>query len=93
MLRCRIAYVAIVACLGTAQAATQNGVQQLLDRQRYYDELCRGMLGDDLHMVEACDIRDRLDRKLNALGWCFGRHGQPVSEMAWHACEDDSLRR
>lgn len=88
------------ACVATfalwaagAHATTPSDVSQLLDRQRFYDELCRGMLGDDLHMVEACDLRDDLDRKLNAKGWCFGHHGEPVSAMAWHACEKDSLRR
>ena len=88
-----VAIVALVAHMATAHATAHEDVKQLLDRQRFYDELCRGMLGDDLHMVEACNLRNDYERRLNAMGWCFGRKGQTLSEIAWHECRDDSLRR
>ncbi|MBP2235300.1 hypothetical protein J2Z31_001792 [Sinorhizobium kostiense] len=47
---------------------------------------CRGGSGDSDETWKACDRREAIGAKLQAVGWCFGRDGEAGYQMEWHAC-------
>ncbi|MEY9829943.1 hypothetical protein ABIA25_001758 [Sinorhizobium fredii] len=47
---------------------------------------CRGGSGDSAETWKACDRREAIGAKLEAVGWCYGREGEAGYQMEWHAC-------
>ena len=89
----RFAVVGLALVAQESIADSSDDVAELLDAVRRYEELCREMLGNDLHVVAACDLRNQYQKQLNAKGWCYGRKGEAEARMIWHKCQLDSLRR
>jgi hypothetical protein len=56
------------------------------------NSLCRGGSGDEAKTLAACDRRELIGRKLETVGWCFGRESDYGYQMQWHACEKTSYR-
>lgn len=52
---------------------------------------CRS--GDPAEAASACDAQITTIRKLNGLGWCYGKQGQGSADYQWHECEASSLRQ
>ncbi|WP_262568854.1 hypothetical protein [Agrobacterium tumefaciens] len=63
-----------------AQWAEQNAV-------------CRGGSGDLPETNVACERREAIGDKLEAVGWCYGREGEYGYQMRWHACEATSYKQ
>jgi hypothetical protein len=53
---------------------------------------CRGGSGDESSTWEACGARDVTARRLNELGYCYGKKGQSGAQMQWHRCGPDSIK-
>lgn len=47
---------------------------------------CRGGPGDSDETLKACDRREAIGAKLEAVGWCYGREGEYGYQMDWHIC-------
>lgn len=47
---------------------------------------CRGGSGDSDETLKACDRREAIGAKLEAVGWCYGREGEYGYQMEWHVC-------
>ncbi|TZG35007.1 hypothetical protein AGR1_16360 [Agrobacterium sp. B1(2019)] len=53
---------------------------------------CRGGSGDLPETHLACERRESVGDKLQAVGWCYGREGEYGYQMQWHACETTSYK-
>lgn len=55
---------------------------------QWYDQNgdCRGGSGDSDETWQACNRREVIGAKLQAVGWCYGREGEAGYQMEWHAC-------
>ena len=71
---------------------SEGSSQDLLSIEADLDGLCRGWSGDDPHTDEVCAIRNKLDKLLLKMGYCYGKKGQPGYEMRWHRCTKESNR-
>jgi hypothetical protein len=85
---------AVLAAAGNPQAApsarpSAEAPTALLAEFEALNGACRGGRGDDPRTVEACAERDAAYRRLEALGWCFGRPGEFEYEKRWQPCRDD----
>lgn len=47
---------------------------------------CRGLSGDDPRGYSACQRRDEITEKLQAIGYCYGRPEEAGYQMDWHIC-------
>jgi hypothetical protein len=47
---------------------------------------CRGGPGDSEETMRACERREAVGEKLEAVGWCYGREGEYGYQMNWHVC-------
>jgi hypothetical protein len=58
------------------------------------NEKCRGGFGDDPRTDAACAARKTYAKKLDALGWCYGKDGHAGFQMSWRgkACSP-AMRR
>ncbi|MBO0128989.1 hypothetical protein [Agrobacterium sp. OT33] len=54
---------------------------------------CRGGSGDLPETNVACERREAIGDKLEAVGWCYGREGEYGYQMRWHACEATSYKQ
>ena len=72
-----------------AQAAV---VRDLLSVERDLNSMCRGWSGDEKHTDQVCAVRDKMNKALNKMGYCYGKHGQIGADMEWHKCTRNSLR-
>ncbi len=55
-------------------------------------DMCRRWPVFDFHTIELCRVRDKMDKTLNALGYCSGKQDEYSSQMSWRKCTRDSLR-
>lgn len=56
------------------------------------NDACRGGPGDSKATWAACDEREAYGKRLDQLGWCYGKRGQYGYQMKWHVCTPSSLR-
>ncbi|WP_245415276.1 hypothetical protein [Hoeflea marina] len=47
---------------------------------------CRGGPGDSEDTMKACERREAIGAKLEAIGWCYGRPGEYGYQIDWHVC-------
>jgi hypothetical protein len=80
------ALLPLVLLISSPAAAQDSAIQDLLSIQSDLNTMCRGWPGDDPHINEVCAVRDKTDRLLNRLGYCYGAPGQADSQMQWHKC-------
>ena len=70
-----------------------KGVSQpvrLISQWAEQNSACRGGSGDLSETDVACQRREAISDKLQAVGWCYGREGEYGYQMRWHACEATS---
>jgi hypothetical protein len=70
--------------------AADKGVSQpvrLISQWQEQNTACRGGSGDSGETLAACDRREAVGTKLQAVGWCYGREGEYGFQMEWHACD------
>ena len=67
-------------------AAAQTDVSALLKAEGSANNICRGSDGPDA--PAACARRDRLDKALEAKGWCYGQYAKSGADSVWAKCED-----
>jgi hypothetical protein len=60
--------------------------RDLLSIYRDLNDMCRNRNDDDLHRMRACNIREKVARLLNTMGYCYGKKGQDAADMQWHKC-------
>src|SRR3954468_9340362 len=92
---------AIIAIMVSAPAMAQHdpsragkapSAQALIAESERANDRCRGGSGDDPKPLAACNKRDALNRRIDRLGFCYGREGQHGHQMRWHKCGPDSLK-
>lgn len=75
--------------------ATDKGVSdpsRIISQWQDENTRCRGGSGDSRDTWKACDRREAIGAKLDAVGWCYGRPGEAGYQMSWHRCDDASGR-
>lgn len=72
--------------------SSTNHIQGLIANERQLNDKCGGGSGNDSKTMDACNKRDALNKKLNQLGWCYGKRNEAGYQMKWHQCQGDSLR-
>ncbi|NTE68416.1 hypothetical protein G6M85_22750 [Agrobacterium tumefaciens] len=75
---------------------TDKGVSQpvrLISQWAEQNSACRGDRGDLPETNVACERREAIGNKLEAVGWCYGREGEYGYQMRWHACEVTSYKQ
>ncbi len=85
-----LASLSVFSFAGSAIAQTPP-IRDLLAIEHDLNTMCRGWAGDDPHTGEVCDVRDKIDKLLGALGYCHGKKDQSDSQMQWHKCTRGSL--
>jgi hypothetical protein len=70
------------------RAQAPQDIKDLLKQEEDLNQTCRGESGDKSSTWVACDARDKLSLKLNALGWCYGDGTpiQPEYQKTWQYC-------
>jgi hypothetical protein len=69
---------------------TDKGASQpirLISQWQEQNTTCRGGSGDSAETLAACNKREAIGTKLQAVGWCYGREGEYGYQMEWHACD------
>lgn len=88
--------IALLACTGAAAQAAYSQVvqqptpQQLVAAWDYANSKCRGGSGDSPATWRACDEREALSKRLEAMGHCYGKHGEFGYQHSWHRCTPTS---
>lgn len=75
---------------------TDKGASQpvrLISQWQEQNTTCRGGSGDSGETLAACNQREAIGTKLQAVGWCYGREGEYGYQMEWHACDAASSRQ
>jgi hypothetical protein len=85
---------ALAACLISVAAAAQSRSDAATMIRLWHEAnlQCRGGAGDDQSTHDACDEREAYGKRLDALGWCYGRKGESGYQMKWHRCTARSFR-
>lgn len=80
----------IVSEVGHVLATDKNVSEPVRIIAQWQDEngKCRGGSGDADATWKACERRDAIGSKLDAVGWCYGRQGEYGYQMHWHRCDD-----
>ncbi|MGA3301962.1 MAG: hypothetical protein ABSC72_01580 [Methylovirgula sp.] len=90
----------IVFALPAATLAQQVDRPQQVERTRVLDvlsiyrdlnDMCRGYGGEDPRAIRACNIREKVARLLNGMGWCYGNQNQNAADLQWHKCAEHEL--
>lgn len=71
--------------------ATDKGVSEplrIISQWQDENSRCRGGSGDSSDTWKACDRREAIRAKLDAVGWCYGRPDEAGYQMSWHRCDD-----
>jgi hypothetical protein len=66
-------------------------VLDVLSIYRDLNEMCRAPGGEDPRARRACDIREKVGRVLNGMGWCYGNQNQNAADLQWHKCTNHEL--
>ena len=78
-----------IASLSAAPDTKEIGA--LIAQERALNTRCRGTEGANPAST-VCTQRNEVGRKLNTLGWCYGRQGEPGYQNEWHSCQANSVR-
>lgn len=88
--------LAFVFLVTPPAAAASPKVTGLIAQWKVAINLCRGAPDaewDAPETTRACDREDAITRKLNRLGWCYGRKSDEYNALhKWHRCRADSYR-
>jgi hypothetical protein len=60
--------------------------QRIISQWMQQNGDCRGGRGDADNTWRACDRREAIGTKLEAVGWCYGRENEAGYQMQWHLC-------
>ncbi|QXX76451.1 hypothetical protein [Methylovirgula sp. HY1] len=66
--------------------AEQPRLLDVLSIYRDLNDMCRDPSADDHHKLAACDVREKVSRLLNRMGYCYGKDGQDAAAVHWHKC-------
>ena len=89
MPRAPLAILIISAFPYAAQA--QPRALDVLSIYRDVNEMCRSWTDNDLHRIAACNLREKVARLLNSMGYCLGGGIPDMPEKQWHKCKGHEL--
>jgi hypothetical protein len=81
----------LAASFAVSSAAPSPEIQSLLALEEKQNDQCRGGSGDSPATQQACDARDVTEKRLNALGYCYGEPGQYEYQKEWQICASSRL--
>jgi hypothetical protein len=87
-----LAAMLLITAVNGATAASRNDPATMINLWYEANEQCRGGSGDDQTTMDACDERGAYAKRLDQLGWCYGKHNQSGYQMKWHRCTKNSYR-
>lgn len=71
--------------------AQQPRAIDLLSVYRDLNDLCRDRSDDDRYKTAVCNIREKVARLLNSMGYCDGKNGPESASVHWHKCTAHEL--
>lgn len=71
--------------IATDKNASEPG--RIISQWMAQNTQCRGGSGNSDETLQACDRREAIGAKLEAVGWCYGRPGEYGYQMNWHRCD------
>lgn len=81
-----------VAALPPSSLAQQPSLRDVLSIYHDLNDMCRGRSdGEDPRAARACNIREKVARLLNSMGYCYGTINQDAADMRWHRCTSHDL--
>jgi hypothetical protein len=81
----------MIAIVPIGARAQQPRALDVLSIYRDLNEMCRNPDNDDLHRAAACNVREKVERLLNGMGYCFGKADPDQSNRQWHKCSAHEL--
>jgi hypothetical protein len=55
------------------------------------DATCRGSVGGEEKIFNACDRREKIAGRIKQVGWCYGKSNQATYQYRWHECTNGSM--
>ena len=82
--------VLVARGIGKVIATDKNVTEPVRIISQWLDQnmKCRGGPGNSDETLKACERREAIGGKLEAVGWCYGRPGEYGYQMNWHRCDD-----
>ncbi len=80
-----------ILALPTVVAAEERRVLDVLSVYRDLNDMCLGRSGDGLQAARACNVRAKVARLLNGMGYCYGNQSEDAADMQWHKCSPHEL--
>ena len=80
-----------ILALPVAAFGQQPHVLDILSIYRDLNDICRDRNEDERHKAAACNIREKVGRLLNNMGYCDGKQGQDATDRRWHKCAAHEL--
>ncbi|PZR93485.1 MAG: hypothetical protein DI537_10205 [Stutzerimonas stutzeri] len=89
-----LGFVALAIGLNAVAAIAQSRNDPKTMQRLWFEAngACRGGSGDDPKTHLACDEREAYAKRLNQLGWCYGKKGEFGYQQKWHRCSRNSVR-
>jgi hypothetical protein len=85
-------FLIMVAPVGLSAApAQQLRAVDLLSIYRDLNDMCHNRSGDGVHTTQACNVREKVSRLLNTLGYCYGTQSAEAADLQWHKCAEREL--
>jgi hypothetical protein len=78
--------------VGEASSQSRNDPKTMLRLWYEANGQCRGSSGDDPKTHLACEERAAYGKRLDQLGWCYGKKGEAGYQRTWHRCGRNSER-
>ena len=78
--------LAFVLAVPIGATAAQPSVLDILSIYRDINDMCRDRSDNDRHKIAACNIREKVSRLLNSMGYCYGKSRQDAAMVNWHKC-------
>ncbi|GEO13536.1 hypothetical protein [Microvirga aerophila] len=93
MKRFVVCLVVGVAALSTpAYAQSRNDPKTMMKLWLEATMECRGSAGANPPAdADPCEEREAYSKRLNQLGWCYGKKNEAGYQYDWHRCTRDSL--
>lgn len=87
----RALFVLLIVSAFPYAARAQPRALDVLSIYRDVNEMCRSWTDNDLHRIAACNLREKVARLLNSMGYCLGDGTPDMPEKQWHKCKGHEL--
>ena len=92
MIRALLPFLAALSLASAASAQSRHDPRSMIMLWHEANAQCRGSSIDNPDTQSACEERETYSKRLDQLGWCYGKRGEAGYQMKWHRCTRQSIR-